>query len=339
MENTSYFQIFCSFASLNYSLRKSYQVNVIASMTTDAIIAMIIVSLNVVVLYTICKYPSLHTPSNYIILQTAAFDILVGVCSIPMRMVYLYFTLRKNVTCFLFGVMVTINHSLGMISFIMVFVITIDRCVAIFYPFYYHRAVIPKKKRCFSISASVFIFVIVMNSCFIAISKLQFLIYFEICLMIICLKGSLFAYAKIKYLTITITQKYQSNSILSINSIRSECKSKREKRGNLIAFFSLFLLILCYLPFMIVFIIPIIYTDHDENLLNIFKDWSFTISSSKSMVNPLIYCFSIPTIRKRIFKKWAMQSTLSIKEKNSMAVIFKEKDKIPKVSNHQENSS
>ena len=328
MIDKSSFQICCDFATSEYSLKKYYQINLIISMVADGVIAIAILILNVLVLYTITKHPSLHTPSNYLILLTAAFDVLIGVCSMPVRIAYLCFILHEYMTCFLFATKIVVNHTLGLMSFIMVTIITVDRCVAIFYPYYYHRAILPKKRRYFSISAVVFIIVTGINCCFVTIGKLQLLIYFEAVLMIICLVGSVLAYGKIKYLTITIMQRSRSQSISSVDSIRSELKSKREKKGNLQAFIIIFSLVLCYFPYVIISIIPVIYPQYESDVLEVFKVWSFTIACAKSMINPLIYCFSISSIRKRILKKWATRNNAALRESTpSVAVIFNEKAK------------
>ena len=97
----------------------------------------LIVFTNIFVIVTFCYVPSLRTPDNIILVGLAAVDISVGVLSLPTEILWIW--ANESVTssrslCVLFHTFKSLPYAL---SFHFLLVMTIDRGLAINYPFWY----------------------------------------------------------------------------------------------------------------------------------------------------------------------------------------------------------
>ena len=96
---------------------------------------------NFIFLITLIKTKSLHTPSNLLLAALCVADLLVGLICEPIFLVYLFRIRYGNHSRSLTQVYFAAFSFFAVLSGTYSFVITLDRYVAICYPFWYHRRV------------------------------------------------------------------------------------------------------------------------------------------------------------------------------------------------------
>ncbi|EDO42009.1 predicted protein, partial [Nematostella vectensis] len=96
---------------------------------------------NLLVLAAIARNRCLQTPSNYLLANLAITDSLQGMISIPLRIAELLLA-TSNITL-LCQISIPISTIFGSTSNITILFISIERFVAILFPYFYYSAVTP----------------------------------------------------------------------------------------------------------------------------------------------------------------------------------------------------
>ncbi|XP_065664895.1 uncharacterized protein LOC136086586 [Hydra vulgaris] len=99
------------------------------------------VFLNLVVFAVIVKTKKLYTSSNVLLASTAVCDFLSALISMPLWIVTLMLGLQKNHYCVVYLSAVFTSHVLQYLSFLLVTIISLDRYLALFKPFFYKHQV------------------------------------------------------------------------------------------------------------------------------------------------------------------------------------------------------
>ena len=265
----------------------------------DIIPSVFMIVANSVLLLTIAKTKSLHTPSNTLLAALCFSDLLVGAVSQPLFVVFLSTMLSLhewNTT--LYVAWVWSATMFNGTSFIMVLNITIERYVAVCYPFFYERKASVKKY--IIIVAITWLYQVLAP----VISGSFYLVLFSL-LTIISFAVNVFCYMRI-YAII----KQKERSVLRLGNIGDEEREilhrNREERSK--AYTIMILLVvftITYLPSLVVLLIlfkPGKSSSFCKSSPNVFITFAFSsfIYASSAAINPIVYCIRIKPIRAAI---------------------------------------
>lgn len=296
----------CSLSSHVFVLEGTYHYNMVAAAVINILISIPIVSMNLLIIIVIYKTRLLHTPSNILLQVTAIFDLLVGLVSMPLysaHLLMLNFSYRHD--CDLVQASWVLLHSTTNMSFIMVSIVSIDRYIAIYYPFYYEEKITVNSQRYIYISALlwvcllVFVIICVLKGESVAVQTQELVIY------IVSVLGGVVIHTKI-YLTVrkinmsissiemgyqTSTRKFEKQKLYNAN---------RERKVALMTSFMLLSLVVFHLPYGVVGALWMVTPPNSNMSLSIMITWSFTFLSVKSLTNPLLYSYTMTNIRTKV---------------------------------------
>ena len=144
-DDSEYYRFKCHVTTgTNYPLQENTaSIYALASMGMNIFIAILTVVLNGVVMVAIYKAPRLHSPSNFILFNTAVTDFFNGLLSAPLFTGnYLLVFFHREHNCVFFTIMMLTIHFFSLLSIWLILMIGIDRYIAIFKPFFYHDKVV-----------------------------------------------------------------------------------------------------------------------------------------------------------------------------------------------------
>ena len=270
----------------------------------DIIPTLFMIVANSILLLTIAKTKSLHTPSNALLSALCFSDLLVGAISQPLFLAFLSTMLSlQEWNRKLYAAWIWLATMFNGTSFIMVLNITIERYIAVCYPFFYERKA--SIKLCIVVVALTWMYQVLAPILAGSFYILLFAIFTIISFII-----NVFCYLRI-YLVIIQKER----SVLRLGEIGDEEREilhrNREERSK--AYTIMILLIvftITYLPSLIVLLAlfrPGQRTSICGSPPNIFLTFasSSSIYASSAAINPIVYCIRIKPIRaaiKNLFK-------------------------------------
>ena len=262
--------------------------------------AMITVIANAMLIVTIVKTQSLHTPSNVLIGALCVSDFLVGIISQPFFLVLLMKAragqdFRPIDSLFVLSLVI-----FGGMSFILVLAITMDRFIAICHPFQYSRFASCKKYILLAVISSVFPVSVMFISKIVYYWVSIVTIFAAIPVMLCC------------YISIYGAIRKQNKTILSIGAVGEENRRKlKENQEQKKKAFTLMIIcgafVLCYSPMFILAAVnrgPSNVCRLPPKMFVIFI-WTMFLLLLNSFINPMIYCFRMKAVRdavKKVFR-------------------------------------
>ena len=279
-----------------------------STVTTDAtvhlvmvpIVAMLTVVTNGVFIITLIKKKSLHTPSNILLGALALSDVLVAVVAEPLWMVNLSFTsIGEESTTF-----ESVNNSLVTfqvaLSFFYIATISLDRHMAVFYPFWYHAHATCKSH--IIIAIAVIVLSIILKTPLTVIARIELTIasYIFIAKMFIAI--IIACYCNWKIFGLIQKQMREINAAQTTTTraeVRSSvCRRMHEKNKAVIVIIIAMSLILCYMPFMIVIFMQGIGKTLSASDARLSLHWTVFLVLLNSLVNPIVYYARMKSFRK-----------------------------------------
>ena len=267
----------------------------------DIIPTLFTIVANSILLLAIAKTKSLHTPSNMLLASLCFSDLLVGVVTQPVYLAFMLKLLLLETPC---ETLITVLQWSGIIlngmSFIIVLYITIDRYVAVCHPFFYDRKSGIKN---YSI-------IMALTCVYKAISPIAtgsaYKIYYG-AVTIVSFGVMFFCYIKI-YSVIAEKER----SVLRLGRIGTEerhilhrNREEKSKAYTIIVLLAVFTL--SYLPplgatmaiYMTSHTIKICWLSPNTAVLFL---WSIFFLNISSVINPIVYCIYIRSIREAAVK-------------------------------------
>ena len=272
-------------------------ISIKALMAINIVPTMITIAANSVLLLTIAKTKSLHTPSNVLVGALCFSDLLVGAVSQPSNLAFLFeFELHHELYTTLSAVAKWSSIILNGMSFLIVLFITLDRYFAVCHPFFYQQRLTIKK--CSIIVALSWIYQL-------SVPVLSGTYYFMLFAFVTILS---FAVMFVCYIRIYSVIAEKERSVLRLGKIGDEeeqiLSHNREDRSNVCTVVIILAVItLSYLPAVIV--ILVIFTPAQRtSFCNLTPSkyimfvWSTAVFSLSSLINPIVYCIRIKPIKK-----------------------------------------
>ena len=272
----------------------------------DTIPVLFTIVANSILLLALAKTKLLHTPSNMLLASLCFSDLLVGVLSQPLYMAFMLKILLLETPCKThISVLQWSGIILNGMSFIIVLYITIDRYVAVCHPFVYERKA--GIKRYCIIMALTCVYKVLSP---IATGRAYKIYYGAV--SIVSFAVMFFCYIKI-YSVIAKKER----DVLKLGRIGAEerkilhrNREEKSKAYTIIVLLAVFTL--SYLP-PLGATMAIYMTSHTLKICNLSPNtavlflWSVFFLNISSVINPIVYCVYIRSIReaaaKLLFKR------------------------------------
>jgi len=294
-ENT-FQSLFCDAFYVN-DLRAT---DIILPLTLNILLAISAIVGNSLILATLGKVSSLHPPSKLLFRCLAFTDILAGLVSQPLHVIYLVFIItrdsqRVEICFYMAYFMIATATTLYAVSLMISVAISVDRVLALFLGLRYRHTVTFKRTfaviLCFWLLSITFTLVSYRRSTLHAST-----IYIAIALMMVCVATSGFCYTKI-----VLKLRRQQNQIHEqTNRTRFQPNIARLRKVVCSAVWVQGTLDVCFMPFIIV--TAVILFDTNGRSTSLFMAWEFTIILIflSSSINPFLYCFKIGEVRSAV---------------------------------------
>ncbi|XP_042272932.1 trace amine-associated receptor 8a-like [Thunnus maccoyii] len=277
-------------------------------------IALLTMTLNLLVVISICHFRQLHTSTNVLLLSLAVSDLLVGLAVMPAAIATLQSCwFLEEITCALWFLLSFILTSSSVGSMVL---ISVDRYVAICAPLHYSSMITPRRaKICVSlcwICSVIYNFIILKDhllqtdmlnpcpqECTLIISYISgavdfILTFFSPVTVIIVLYMRVFVVAVSQARVMRSQIVADKSRTLTVVAKKSEMRAARTLGIVLLVF------ILCLCPYYCPFLAGQDTTDDGSSA----QLWLFYCNSS---LNPLIYAFFYPWFRKAIKLIFSLQ--------------------------------
>lgn len=242
---------------------------------------------NAVVLVTILRTPSLHSPSILFLCCLAVSDLLVGFIAQPV-----YIATELNGGPLLYEAMFILSSLLSGVSLCIMAAISVDRYMALHYHMRYLE--IMTTKRAMYTLATLWC-INMLLSCLSFWKKEVY--FFAIATGIAtCIAISTFCYIRIY----RIVCQHQLQIHVQQQAIQSAYSGDmmRLKKSAINTFMYYMCMILCYSPLFTSMLILAIHQHHETKIWN-FADTASFINSS---INPFLYCWRLGELRRAVLK-------------------------------------
>ena len=255
--NTMLFHLLCSssFGTIHINttlmMHKEFVVLVESCGIINIILAFPTTVCNLSVIVVLCKSKNLLTVSNIPLLSLAVTDLLTGTISMPVYGSYLILIADKdllcslNLTCYFMGII------LVMVSLLTVFLLALERYLAIVHTLFYRKHINKAIVVCLVIF--IWLFVISFTLGTILSGKSAVLTNTSIAVIVLAYGWSAFVYCNI-FLVVKRLRKHDVRPSLALPSSNMAKSSSRSYKTNRLSKFSgivIAVLLFFYLPFVI----------------------------------------------------------------------------------------
>ena len=320
LDNNSSINVTC-YALPPYEVLPSFDnaafINRVAMATILSILILPTIFLNCSLLIAISKNKRLWRSTHILIGFLAVTDVLVGVVSMPLflstiviEIIYERNSYNKGVYCGLSKAALNAGD-LGLgLSFITFVLITFERYVAIFAPFWYRKYV----RKSVMVKATLLAWLIWAAIVVLLILDVSAEFVIGVVLLIVVVMVYFLAvpaHARIFYLL----KKMESSRIQERNN-----RPRIDRKGSITCAILLLCLVLCYVAGLAT-VIVIVTKGVSSSLLTYCLPWSRVLFLSNSFFNPIIYISRVPLVgrsTKNIFK-WFFNRTRSQTTENEVA--------------------
>ena len=284
MNNSSSFNVTPSLASAacvcDYTMNSYIYVNNLAAAVVSALVAAFTAISNAVVIMTVIRTASLHTPANILLCSLACGDFLVGVLTQP-GLVAILLSRNAGMDCCLFGKLFTIHMysmSVAFASLVQVCVMCWDRLKATSNPFLYRSVVSKKKITVITVAAWVGWFCFIVSSILLPRNAKAVLGVFKMIAVI--------SFLVVSQVLTSRAMRVHNNSVA--DAIPQATAMSREKKMAVTVRCIIGANFISCIP-AIVFLVAGVFLGRDSLFYVLLSPWwKFTLLSN-SAVNPIIY--------------------------------------------------
>ena len=256
---------------------------------------------NIVVIYSIWKTPSLHSPSNILLLGLAVCDFSVGITVQPFYIIYQSFYLANHrqtwlATLKVFNVLA--NLVCG-VSFLTTTAVSIDRYIAIHLHLRYRELVTLR-------GTSLLLVVLWIIAAFVAstlIWKQNLTFFLVTSLIVVCLFSTFGIYVRI---FIVVRQHQRRIHGQQSQKTRNYGNTTQFAKSAIGMFYVCFVHFLCYVPYFVFLILRDMYQTNTFTILA--TEYAQTLIFLNSSLNPIVYCWRLGEIRKAVKRSLASLS-------------------------------
>ena len=253
---------------------------------------------NMIVIFSIWKTPSLHSPSNILLLGLAVCDFGVGLTVQPFYIIYTSFYLANHQQTWLASLKVfnVLANLVCGVSFLTTTAVSIDRYIAIHLHLRYRELVTLR-------GTSLLLVVLWIISAFVAstiIWKQNLAFFLVTSLIVVCLFSTFGVYVRI---FIVVRQHQRRIQDQQSRKTRNYGNTTQFAKSAIGMFYVCFVHFLCYVPYFVFLILRDIYQTNTFTILA--TEYAQTLIFLNSSLNPVVYCWRLGEIRKAVKRSLA----------------------------------
>ena len=266
---------------------------------TDVILILPTVVLNFLVLYAVKKHRSLQTTANLLLANLAASDFFIGLLFQPCKIASTILFLNCTSICWLYATVFHLGYYLATVSFLTLTQVSIDRYVALSYPFLYQRLTTVNTTLRIAIISTWTVPLISIILSIIAgrmrIPSILFTILAPLSIVIsfVAQISTIKAVRKIRRQDAALSIKMKNNNASPISR-----KNYVREKANRAAGVILLATVGCYAPHAVLTMVRTL--RNDILAFQGIYDWTKTLVIFNSTLNPIIYCWILKEMRTRI---------------------------------------
>jgi len=301
VEVDGYFAYRCQITDSSYPFFNPYKSIMVSGVTVSLVLSPLIICLNILVAMAIMRKRRLRTASNMLLVSTAISDICVGMSSIPLFAANFFFAYSiRTHNCILYTSQIASMHYFSFVSFVLVMIIAIDRVLAVFKPFFYHDRIVARWRSYFYIAIIIWVLIAIFITIIVLLPAWFVLLYVEAAVFFVSSITSLATHTSI-YLVVKRFRKTVPHGCAMTDTLNHKRERKQQMKDwklSVLTFFMLISILVCYVPYSITGLMWLCNVSDDWLMpLNV---WSFVMVTMKSLLNPILYCYSISIICKEV---------------------------------------
>lgn len=320
------YTILCHGSTHKIPLDAKYVINVYAMSIFVSLLVIPVVMLNTVAVSAILSSRSLHNPSNILLAGTAISDVLSALLGMIEWVIVWMMGVYQKENCLLYLFAVFTSHVLSHLSFIFVWLVSVDRYLAIFKPFWYEGTIALSNKLYVKLLMCYFVILCILTaiSLFVIPDKsfIEQIIVLTVPFLIahsVYVHISIYIHVgkvrrKISSLTKAVkrqqaessfeTSATDTNTAASAyedSALPSNCRYQHQVNLSRLTCLMLVCLCVCYLPYMVIAGIKHIDASfRNEPLVNLLYMWSYATVCVNALMNPIIYAYRSIKIRRKM---------------------------------------
>ena len=266
------------------------QVPLIINCALNAPLSLTAILGNMVVIYSIWRTPSLHSPSNILLLGLAVCDFGVGITVQPFYIIYQSFYLADHRQTWLEAMKVynVLSNWVGGVSFLTTTAVSIDRYIAIHLHLRYRELVTLR-------GTGLLLVILWIIAGFVAstqIWKPNMTLFLVGSVIVVCLCGTFGTYVRI----FTVVRQHQKRiQGQQTQNSRNTGNIKLFAKSAIGMFYVCFIHFLCYVPYFVFLILRDMYKTNTFTILAM--EYAQTLIFLNSSLNPVVYCWRLSEIR------------------------------------------
>ena len=250
---------------------------------------------NALILIALCKESSLHPPSKHLLRTLTTTDLCVGLFVEPLNVTLIMVVMNEhwNICRYAVVALSIVSYILCGVSLLTLTAISVDRLLALLLGLRYKQVVTLKRVYLMTIT-----FCVVSTTSSILKNVFNFIVgsLYDIIAVSSCLITSVFSYT-----TIFLTLRHHHNQVLDHiqqPNQTNQLNIARYRKAVSTALWLQFMLVVCYLPYLILVTLAI----HAESSSSVSLAWSYcsTLLYLNSSLNPILYCWKIAEVRQAV---------------------------------------
>ena len=251
---------------------------------------------NTLILVALRKESSLHPPSKLLLRSLATTDLCVGLIVEPLAVSLLVTVLSEhwNICRYVYEVVSIIGFILCVVSLWTLTAISVDRLLALLLGLRYRQVV--TLKRAYLIIITIWIVSTVSASATKFFWNSPSWLWFGIIVVSLGLIISTFSYTKI-FFTLRHHQHQVQDHVQQPNQT-NQLNIARYRKAVFTALWLHFMLVVCYLPYVIV--ITLVVQTELSSSVSLADSYTATLVFLNSSLNPILYCWKIDEVRQAV---------------------------------------
>ena len=252
--------------------------------------------LNLTYIVAVLKSNERTEPCQILLLNLAFTDLFTGIFSLPSHFIEAVYAATLKSPCSFANVTTCLKMILGLVSFITITIIAVERYTCIFYP-YIHNARVTS----FFLSILVTGVWFVSTAVYIAFYFFTTSKVFFLTNLVFCVFASIvivFSYVKILLRARGIRQEIEAN----LQRFGQHRITEKDKNLLLVGGFIILSHFLCFSPFFAYGIFVII--GNSSNIQRYMPCWKWVFIMASSFFNPIISCTFNPAVKRKVIKMW-----------------------------------
>ena len=297
MNNATYESLLdCQYVNPYFDNSRSFRINILIVGIIDMLASIPTICLNALVLLVFIRKRKLRKGGNKLLFSLSITDLLSGIFIQPFLYISIFISYSQGtaqIPCILLILAGILGYAVACVSLLMVSFISLERFIAIFYPYKHINIMTPRMLTLTCIGIWIGSTIIVTSLIF----RNMFFEFFLTNAIIIT-----FTYVWNTFVYVRITRKVQA--------VRKEIKQMHSRfqdpnpdasrsKATQIAASIMVALLICYFPQVVLSLVNLF--NHNTTFVNVYLDhWAMTFALFSSGLNPIFYCYYNSEIRNEV---------------------------------------